>query len=282
MSKSRQTKFGTLGCLMVAAALLFSAGTTNASAPSNVPLIGVEVARSKAPQVLASCKAHRPWRVDGATGVGKKIALTFDDGPSAHTRGILKILKQRRVAATFFVVGSQVQARPKLVKRAAAQGHQIANHSYNHPNLARSSPNRITSELRKTNRLIRKLTGSGPCAFRAPYGAESASVIRVAKSEGMITVNWNVDPRDWATPGTSAIIHRTVSATRAGSVLLLHDGGGNRKQTAAALPKIIHKLRKSGYKFVTVAELFELKPVYAEPRTVPIRVNAGASGRPTQ
>ncbi len=120
--------------------------------------------------------------------------------------------------------------------------------------------------MRETSRRIKHATGFAPCLFRPPGGAFDSRVVSDARSLGMSTVIWDVDPRDWSTPGSGAIYSRVVSATRPGSIVLMHDGGGNRSQTVAALPKIVHTLRHRGYRFVTVTRLLRQRTIWGEVR----------------
>lgn len=199
------------------------------------------------------------------------VALTFDDGPDAEwTPKILDLLKKENVPATFFIIGENGQANPQLVKRIVAEGHDIGNHSYTHPNLG-EMPGKITDlELNATQRLIESLTGRSTILFRAPYFGDAEPttpdevdpIVR-ARRLGYLTVGLHVDPDDWARPGADQIVQLTIAGvtnqapndTGHGQVVLLHDGGGDRQQTLDALPRIIHQLRARGYKFVTVSEL---------------------------
>jgi peptidoglycan-N-acetylglucosamine deacetylase len=128
-------------------------------------------------------------------------------------------------------------------------GEELGDHSLHHE----SYPGRAS--MRATNRNIKRATGFEPCLFRPPGGAFDSGVVRAARSLGMTTIIWDVDPTDWSTPGAGAIYSRVVGATRPGSIILMHDGGGNRSQTVAALPRIIHTLRGRGYSFDTVTKL---------------------------
>lgn len=179
----------------------------------------------------------------------KLVALTFDDGPSSYTDGFLRVLREKNVKGTFFVLGQLAAAYPDLARRIVREGHEIANHSWKH-DLYPSG-----ADLQQTSNTIRSVTGFKPCSFRPPGGARNASVIAGAGRAGMKTVIWDVDPFDWRLPGTSAIRREVLSKTRPGSIVLSHDGGGPRSQTLAALPGIIDGLRARGYRFTTVTEI---------------------------
>jgi peptidoglycan/xylan/chitin deacetylase (PgdA/CDA1 family) len=206
-----------------------------------------EIVRPSAPMVLQRIPA----------GEGKKIALTFDDGPwPAHTERVLDVLKAEGVPATFFMVGLRVKQNPEIARRVAREGHAIGNHTYRHVDVSTSSAEKISSELSGTSGVIIKTTGVVPRWFRPPGGGVDDQAYTEAAKQGLGTVLWTVDPRDWGRGQTAAAIEKAVvSATRPGSVILLHDGGGARSQTIAALPKIIRRLKASGYEFVLLDDL---------------------------
>jgi len=197
------------------------------------------------------------------------VALTFDDGPDEKwTPKILDILKREQVPAAFFIIGQNGQANPALVNRIVAEGHDLGNHSFTHPNLG-EIPGRITVlELNATQRLIESLTGRSTHLFRAPYFGDAepqtpdeVEPAAIANRLGYIIVGLRVDPDDWALPGTDEIVKRTLAGIEnpnpdeRGQIVLLHDGGGDRSQTVDALPKLIHELRARGLRFATVSEL---------------------------
>lgn len=199
----------------------------------------------------------------------KAIALTFDDGPDPdYTPKILSVLEGRKVPATFFVIGENALEAPGLLRRMVADHFEIGNHSYTHPNLAEVSPLGTELELNATQRLIEAYTGRSTRLFRAPYfgdaepttGDELRPALE-AQRRGYTIVGLHVDPGDWRTPGVQAIVDRTLQqvhdadAERSGNVVLLHDAGGPRDQTVAALPIIIDRLRAEGYHFVPVSQL---------------------------
>lgn len=205
----------------------------------------------------------RPTLFRAADGGPHKVALTFDDGPDpAWTPQILKILRERGIKATFFMVGGEMEDHPDLVDRVVADGHEIGNHSYTHPNLARVSDARITLELNATQRLLESLTGRSTTLFRPPYNADSRPAdpeelrpIRVAQSLGYSTILENIDPRDWQTSDPAEILQRVIDQREQGNIILLHDGGGDRHATVAALPQIIDYLTERGDQIVPVSEL---------------------------
>jgi peptidoglycan/xylan/chitin deacetylase (PgdA/CDA1 family) len=184
----------------------------------------------------------------------KSVALTFDGGPSGYTRQIDRILQRKHVRASFFWVGSRVSGWEKVVRRVSRQGHEIANHSWFHDDLTKLPPDEVRRQLSRTNRLLSRLTGERPRLFRPPYGAVNGRLRALAADLEMRTVLWNVDSLDWTGPGCEAIAARVRRQVRHRSIVLLHDGGGDRRQTVCALPRIIRDLRSRGYRFVTVSK----------------------------
>ncbi|PXA99739.1 polysaccharide deacetylase [Nostoc sp. 3335mG] len=213
----------------------------------------------------------------------KAIALTFDDGPDpTWTPPILDVLEAAKVPATFFVVGENAIEHPGLLQRIVRDGDELGNHSYTHPNLATTGERTTTLELNATQRLIQAYTGRSTTLFRAPYfgDAEPTTMDEIApallaQDLGYTVVGLHVDPNDWQRPGADAIVRQVVeqvedaSADSSRNVVLLHDGGGDRAQTVAALPRIIAILRARGYHFVTSSALVGV------PRSVAMPVVTG-------
>ena len=192
------------------------------------------------------------------------MALTFDDGPGPQTPAVLRILRAARVHATFFQLGMQARLYPGLVRQVLAGGHAIANHTYDHRTVTGLSPAELTSELERTQAAIRAATnGYRPCLFRPPGGVINGGVEALARRHRLLSVVWSVDPRDWAEPGSDAIVARVLAGVRPGGIVLLHDAGGPRSETLAALPRIIAALRARHYRFATVPELLHLAPAIA-------------------
>ena len=199
---------------------------------------------------------------------GKVMCLTFDDGPDPrYTPAILDILKSRGVRATFFIIGANADQNIGLVKREYAEGHDIGNHTYTHPNIASVSEERAALELSTTQRIIENALGVATVLFRPPYNADSQPqtpeeilpVLRAQKA-GYVTVGERIDPRDWAIDVTADEIVSEIKSELAGEedpghVILLHDAGGDRSATVAALPRILDSLQVEGYRFVPLSEL---------------------------
>jgi peptidoglycan-N-acetylglucosamine deacetylase len=190
----------------------------------------------------------------------KRIAIGFDDGPSDYTPRVLRVLRRFNSHATFFEIGQETPGRAATMKKVLAQGNEIGNHSLHHE----SDPS--SGSLHETDRLIRAATGFRPCDFRPPDGHVNSALIARAHAQHLVTVNWDVDPRDWADPGVGAITSNVIQHARSGSIVVMHDGGGNRSQTVAALPSILAHFRSRGYRFVTVAELLGHHFIYRAPK----------------
>jgi peptidoglycan/xylan/chitin deacetylase (PgdA/CDA1 family) len=183
---------------------------------------------------------------------GKAIALTIDDGPNpVYTPQVLDVLAEYHVTATFSMIGMHVAAYPYLARAVAEAGHRIANHTWTHADLAGMPARRVHGELAHASAAIHAATGVHPALFRAPYGAWTPTVIAQCEHMGMVPVDWSVDPRDWARPGVRRIVNDILGNTRPGSIILEHDGGGNRSQTVAALRVVLPRLLREGYHFQT-------------------------------
>ena len=209
----------------------------------------------------SGCKAAgSTFRRNGPRG-RKQIALTFDDGPGPYTSSILRVLEQLDAKATFFVLGNRVAGRQGVLRQILHEGHELANHSWNHALLAGGGRGAY-DQIRHTNAVIRSATGFTPCMFRPPYGAVSGSLVAEAHRVGLATTAWDVDPRDWATPGAGTISARVVGSARSGSIVVMHDGGEQRRQTVQAVAAIIKRLRARGYELVTVSQLLGFKQLY--------------------
>ena len=185
----------------------------------------------------------------------RAVALTFDDGPNPDaTPAILDALAAREAKATFFILGRHAERWPELVARVAREGHSIGNHGYYHRKLHFKSPSYVRDDLRLGTERIEAATGRRPRLFRAPHGFRSPWVTPIAKSLGQRTVGWSLGVWDSDRPGIAAMAERTIGGTRPGSILLLHDGdgydpGGDRMQTARAVPIIVDRLLEQGFRF---------------------------------
>ncbi len=185
------------------------------------------------------------------------VALTFDDGPwPGQTDEVLRILEDRGVTATFFMIGRQVRAHPEIVRRVARAGHAIENHSYSHADLTRRPAHIVRREIAATNRAVEGVCGRRPRYARPPMGRVNARIHDEVVRCGLRPVLWTVDPQDWRDDREARDIERMVlRAVRPGAVILLHDGGGSNPAMVKALPRIIDGLRERGYEFVSLEEI---------------------------
>jgi len=201
-----------------------------------------------------------------------EVALTFDDGPNApYTERILDVLRRERVHATFFVVGRAVAAYPRTVRRIVREGHVLGNHSWDHAHLLVETPSAVRAELRRTDDAIYAATGLRTRLMRPPFGARDFEVLNEARAMGYTVVMWSVPlPNDWEQPGDATIAARVIDRVQDGSIVVLHDGNRglvcgrgkatppalcDRSQEIPATRLIIERLRKRGYRFVTVPQL---------------------------
>jgi peptidoglycan/xylan/chitin deacetylase (PgdA/CDA1 family) len=200
---------------------------------------------------------------------GPYIALTFDDGPSATlTPKLLDLLAARHLKATFFVVGQNAADHPEILKRAVREGHEIANHSWSHPNLGKMSDDAVRRELQKTDDAIVAAIGKRPTLLRPPYGSITARQKQWIHQEfGYRIIIWDVDPLDWKRPGPSVVTARILKETKAGSIVLAHDIHG---PTIEAMPATFDQLIKQGFKSVTVTDLLGMAtPIPPKPAATP-------------
>lgn len=206
-----------------------------------------------AASAIAVSAAAGVMSAPAAQAAARTVAITFDDGPSTvYTPQILSILARYRVPATFFEIGRNVAAHPGVTRRVYRAGDSVQNHTWAHRNLRRVSWNTFRYQVTHTDSVIRAQTGYTPRCLRPPFGAVSSSVYARAARLGKRVVLWTVDPKDWSRPGTATIVRRVLNNVRSGSIVLFHDGGGNRSQTVAALPTILRTLRARGYTFTRI------------------------------
>lgn len=194
-------------------------------------------------------------------GNGRKVvALTFDDGPGPDTPAILAELKQLNVPATFFVIGGNVQENPDTFRQVVAAGHEIGVHTWDHKDMTTLKPAQQKAEIESTAGEILSTGGVASRLFRAPYGSVNPSVLKQSQDAKLLSVLWDVDTVDWTRPTPDQIVQTAVSQAQPGSIILMHDGGGDRASTVAALPRIVKDLRAKGYQFATVGDLVISNP----------------------
>lgn len=210
-----------------------------------------------------------PTTINSVHVDGPVVAMTFDDGPHATlTPKLLDILAARHMKATFFVLGECVQQNPEVLRRAAREGHEIASHSWSHPNLGKMSDEAVRSQLQRTDDIIRTTIGARPTLFRPPYGSITARQKRwIHEQFGYRVIIWDVDPLDWKRPGAAVVRSRILKETHPGSIILAHD---IHAPTIEAMPSTFDELLAKGFKFVTVSQLLEMAtPV--PPKSTPAR-----------
>jgi len=212
-----------------------------------------------------------PFVVERRGGLSpKKIVLSFDDGPDPQwTPKVLDVLAAEKAPAVFFVIGINADLEPRLLSRVRREGHEIGNHTFSHPNISAIGSAQFRLEMNATERLLESRLGCRSFLFRPPYAEDvepetpdQVAPLLATSARGYYTIGMKIDPGDWQAPGVSRIVAETLRAARAGegNVVLLHDGGGDRAQTVAALPILIRSLRKEGFEIVSMAKLLGLAP----------------------
>jgi peptidoglycan-N-acetylglucosamine deacetylase len=202
-----------------------------------------QTAAAPAPAPAAPVPALAP----GAAGV---VYLTFDDGPTpAWTPRVLELLARYRARATFFVLGRSAAAHPELVRQAFAAGHGVGNHTWSHRRLTGLRGAQLAAEVSATSGAIQRITGVPVRCLRPPFATVDAASAEQVRALGLRLVLWDIDTNDWLRPGAGTIAGRVLSRVRSGDVILMHDGGGNRSQTVAALEQVLATLSAWGYRF---------------------------------
>jgi len=232
-----------------------SARHARASGPHSSPAGQPHTAPAERPQLAVARHARRGTDRMPLTSIDdgpKAIALTIDDGPSpVYTPQVLRLLARYRITATFSMIGIEAQSHPAVAREVADAGHLIVNHTWTHLDLQWLPPAQVTEQMTRAADAIHAATGRVPALFRAPYGAWSPFVLAQCARTGLTPLGWSVDPRDWSRPGVPSIVANIMRNTHAGSIILEHDGGGNRAQTVAALKIVIPRLLAAGYHFRT-------------------------------
>ncbi len=198
--------------------------------------------------------AYTPY-VRTAGGQHRELALTFDDGPGPYTPRILSVLQRMHAPATFFEIGVMEQYFHDSTVQIVARGYPIGDHTETHPPMSELSASEQREQLLSEAAAIGRYGAPFPRMFRPPYNLWNSTTLSLLKHYRMLMVLWTVDTSDYALPGVKAIVHAVVTGARPGAIILMHDAGGNRTETVAALPQIIRKLRRRGYKLVTVPRL---------------------------
>jgi peptidoglycan/xylan/chitin deacetylase (PgdA/CDA1 family) len=208
---------------------------------------------------VAKVLAYTPFVREG-NGRAHDVALTFDDGPGPYTPGVLSVLERFHVRATFFVVGKMLEYFSTSTVRAVEDNDTIANHTEDHPALAQLSAKDQREQLAEQSARVELVGGRRPVLFRPPYGSFNQTTLRELKAEHLLMVIWSTDTDDFRQPGVETIVHNALEGAHPGAIILMHDAGGNREQTIAALPQIIRGIQEKGLRLVTVPELLMDEP----------------------
>lgn len=189
----------------------------------------------------------------------KAVALTFDDGPNpTYTPAILNLLRQYGAKATFFVIGRELMRYPQIVRQEIKQGDEVGNHGMNHLTLNGLDPTAIEAEVQPVEREVTAIAGNRPTLYRLPRGIGDQRALRTLADLGYTTVYWSVDTHDYLRRSPQAVADQVLREVQPGSIVIFHDGGGNRQNTVTALQTILPALREQGYQMVTVSQLLEL------------------------
>ncbi|MFH3478912.1 polysaccharide deacetylase family protein [Xanthobacter variabilis] len=245
-----------------AAASTVAQSSTAMNTPSmSAPMAAAPMGEGTPPANAANSSGHRFPAYTSANVDGPYIAITFDDGPNPETTPkLLKILEARGIKATFFVVGTRASENPELLRRMAEAGHEIGNHSWNHPQLPKVSVQEADRQISQTSAAIHAAIGKDPIYLRPPYGAMNNTLRKHIEDKfGLAMVYWSADSLDWKNRDTQSIYDKVMAQTRPGGIILMHD---IHATTVAAVPRVVDALIAKGYKFVTVSELIAMnRPV---------------------
>lgn len=288
LGKVRFAKFRTsviCNAIMVRSALAFTfVAFSAACAAPNAPTTAATTAPAAPPAMALPADASAPvpsgqkkHTYSQCHVEGPYVAITFDDGPHAeNTPRLLDMLKQRGLKATFFVVGQCAAEYPDIMKRIAAEGHEVANHSWSHPQLTRMGEGSVTDQLQRTHDVIEQTTGATCKLLRPPYGAFTANQRGwAAQKWGYKTILWDVDPLDWKIRNADHVKNSILKGTVNGSIILAHD---IHKSTVDAMPGTLDGLTEKGFKFVTVSELIAMdRPAPPKPKSTPAPKAPGAA-----
>jgi peptidoglycan/xylan/chitin deacetylase (PgdA/CDA1 family) len=244
------------------AGVLHEVGSTP---PSLAPKPAVSQA-SRDSAAISRTIARQPLLAVGSRR-GRRIALTFDDGPGPYTAQIMNILARENAPATFFWLGLSAHDYPNASWSQLPKGDfVIGDHTQGHLNLTRRTPQQQAADIDDGATRLRWETHTRPQLFRPPYGLFDHTTLKLLASRKLLMVLWSVDSEDYLKPGGQAIVNNVVNGAKPGGIVLMHDGGGDRSQTVAALPAIIHQLRANHYTLVSIPELLADPPPLRQPR----------------
>jgi peptidoglycan-N-acetylglucosamine deacetylase len=254
--------------LIAILAALFGSHRQGAAAASSAGRASAHVARGKTPatdtqadgaQAVKSVLAYTPFVKQGSARA-RDVALTFDDGPGPYTPEVLSVLERFHAHATFFTIGKMLRYFSASTVREIEDGDAIGDHTESHPELAKLSAHDQFEELFEPIARVELLGGQRPFIFRPPYGSFDATTMRELHHLRLLMVLWSVDTNDYLQPGVATIVQRALAGAKPGAIILMHDAGGVRMQTVAALPAIIQGLRAQGLRLVTVPQLMATDP----------------------
>lgn len=225
------------------------------AAPAAVPSAAAGVASAPSGVPAAPARAFQPWTA--ANVDGPYIAITFDDGPNPETTPkLLKMLQERGIKATFFVVGMRAIENPEILRKIVAEGHEIGNHSWNHPQLNKIPVEAADKQIADTTAAIENATGQKVRYLRPPYGAMTNPLRHhIEDKYGLSFIYWSADSLDWKKREAQSIYDKIMAQTRPGGIILAHD---IHPTTVAAMPRVLDALLAKGYKFVTISELIAM------------------------
>jgi peptidoglycan-N-acetylglucosamine deacetylase len=267
VQRRRLVAVGALGALVLAAVLVIphiggSSAPEAAEPEAAAKLTALERSRANADrqgQAIEDVLGYTRYIHEGQPRK-REVALTFDDGPGPHTDEILRILHRTDTPATFFVLGNMVDERPKLVDQELHQGHAVGGHTFDHPHMGMLP---LGSQIAEFNQLDQAMENHGlprPRLFRPPYASFNADTIELLDHRRLLMVLWSIDTGDYLDPGSDVIVERALDGVGPGSVILMHDGGGDRTETVDALPKVIEGLNRKNLKPVTIPQLLISDP----------------------
>lgn len=190
----------------------------------------------------------------------RAVAITFDDGPNpVYTPQVLEIFSEAKGKATFFMIGEQMKEHPDVVKQVCDKGHEIGNHTFTHPKLSELSVQDCLKEIDEMEKLIEEMAGRKPVVFRPPYLDYNQDTVSLLQNKGYPMIGaLNLEAQDWEQPGVEHILGKSREAVKNGSILIFHDGYGDRSQTIEAVRMLVYELTSQGYQLVTVSELLDL------------------------
>jgi peptidoglycan/xylan/chitin deacetylase (PgdA/CDA1 family) len=245
--------------LLIGAVVVVAVASSGSGGAGGRPRVPARARVTDAPPAVDRVLGYTDYVLAG-TGRRREIALTFDDGPGPYTPKILRILRREHVGATFFPVGRPITAFGRDLGGVRRAGFPIGDHTMTHPLMGHLSAGAQTQEIDGQARLLTARRIAYPRFFRPPDGSFDQTTRRLLRARHMLMVLWSVNPEDYYRPGVGQIVKRVMRRARPGAIVLMHDGGGDRSQTVAALPQIIRRLRARGFRPVSLPQLLQDDP----------------------